>query len=276
MALPHIGSKVSDGDSSRHQGRVPVYDDLGHMAQTPRTERPFLTAEWRDLIMINFEVDPAILHKHVPAGTELDRFEGHTYVSIVAFRFLKTRIYGRVAIPFHSNFDEANLRFYVRREARGELRRGVVFIAEIVPRRAIALIARLAYDENYFAYPMTRRISRTADAADIRYAWRVGRSSYEIEASTKNEPALPEDSSVEQFITEHYWGYAKQRDGGTVEYRVEHEPWRVWRAATARFSGEFGPLYGHEFDSVLSAKSRSAFVADGSPVKVFRGRRLTP
>ncbi len=244
------------------------------MPRTPKSERPFLTAEWRDLIMMNFEVDPAILQKHVPAGTELDHFEGRTYVSIVAFRFLKTRIFGRLAIPFHSNFDEVNLRFYVRREQQGDVRRGVVFIAEIVPRRAIALIARLAYNENYSAYPMTHRIARAADAADFRYAWRVGRSPYEIEASTKEAPALPEDSSAEQFITEHYWGYAKQRDGGTMEYRVEHPPRRVWRAATARFSGEFAPLYGLEFSSVLSARPSSAFVADGSPVKVFSGRRI--
>jgi uncharacterized protein YqjF (DUF2071 family) len=244
------------------------------MPLATRSERPFLTAEWRNLVMLNFEVDPAILRPRVPSGTELDDFEGRTYVSIVAFRFLKTRIYGRLAIPFHSNFDEVNLRFYVRREERGELRRGVVFIAEIVPRRAIALIARLAYNENYSAYPMTHRITRAADAADFRYAWRVGRSPYEIEASTKDEPALPEASSAEQFITEHYWGYAKKRDGGTVEYRVEHEPWRVWRAATAKFSGEFGALYGAEFSSVLGARPSSAFVAEGSPVKVFSGRRI--
>lgn len=238
------------------------------------SDRPFLTAEWRNLVMLNFEVDPAILRPRVPSGTELDDFEGRTYVSIVAFRFLKTRIYGRLAIPFHSNFDEVNLRFYVRREERGELRRGVVFISEIVPRRAIAFVARLAYNENYFSYPMTHRISRTADDADLRYAWRVRRDSYVVEAGTKDEPRLPNEGSAEQFITEHYWGYARQRDGSTVEYRVEHEPWRVWRAATGRFSGVFGPLYGQEFSSVLNAKARSTFVAEGSPVKVFRGRKL--
>jgi uncharacterized protein len=244
------------------------------MPRSPKPERPFLTAEWRDLVMMNFEVDPAILRSRVPVDTELDDFEGRTYVSIVAFRFLKTRIYGRVAIPFHSNFDEVNLRFYVRREERGELRRGVVFISEVVPRCAIAVVARLAYNENYFSYPMTRRISRSGDEADLQYSWRVGRDSYFVEASTKYEPSLPKEGSAEQFITEHYWGYARQRDGSTVEYRVEHEAWRVWRAATARFSGVFGSLYGEEFSSVLGAKARSAFVADGSPVKVFPGRKL--
>jgi uncharacterized protein len=244
------------------------------MPRPVKTERPFLTADWRDLVMLNYQVEPAVLGPYVPKGTELDAFEGLTFASLVAFRFLRTRLSGRIAIPFHSNFDEVNLRFYVRREERGELRRGVVFIAEIVPRRAIAVIARLAYNENYFSYPMTRRISRTADGGEFRYGWSVRQSSYAIEARTAGQPALPLDSSAEQFITEHYWGYASQRDASTVEYRVGHEPWCVWNAASASFSGDAGVLYGSQFKSLLCAKPHSAFVADGSPVNVFRGRKL--
>src|ERR1700761_1243857 len=159
-------------------------------AEKMRSERPFLTAAWRDLVMLNYEVDPAVLRPYVPAGAELDSFDRRTFASLVAFRFLRTRIYGRLAIPFHSNFDEVNLRFYVRREVAGEVRRGVVFGAEIVPRRAIAAVARYAYNENYFAYPMTRRIQRGRSAAELRYGWRTGRGrEYAIEARTSGEPA---------------------------------------------------------------------------------------
>jgi uncharacterized protein len=238
-------------------------------------ERPFLTAEWRDLVMLNYEVNPAVLRPYVPVGTELDTFGGRTFASLVAFRFLRTRIFGRLAIPFHSNFDEVNLRFYVRREAHGEVRRGVVFMAEIVPRRAIAWVARYAYNENYFAYPMRCRIERTNGAAELSYGWHVRRGGdYAIEARTSGEPALPGDGSAEQFITEHYWGYAKQRDGGTVEYGVRHEPWRVWDTTQSEFSGDGSALYGAEFKDALSAKPYSAFVADGGPVRVLKGRRL--
>ncbi len=255
-------------------GGWPYYDGRERMPRPMKRERPFLTAEWRSLVLLNYRADPAVLRPFLPNGTELDIFDGDTLVSLVAFRFLKTRMYGRVAIPFHSNFDEVNLRFYVRREAGGELRRGVVFIAEIVPRRAIAVIARLAYNESYSSYPMTRRIDRTPDSGEFQYGWSVRQSSYSIEARTTGQPALPLDSSAEQFITEHYWGYARQRDEDTVEYRVEHEPWRVWKATSANFSGDAGALYGAQFKSLLGEKPHSAFVADGSPVKVFRGRKL--
>src|SRR5579859_1008263 len=114
----------------------------------PRPEQIFLSAEWRDLLMLNYEVDPACVQQYVPAGTELDSFAGKTYVSLVGFRFCRTKLLGVLPIPFHSEFEEINLRFYVKRRDINEIRRGVVFIAEIVPKQAIALTARWFYGEN--------------------------------------------------------------------------------------------------------------------------------
>ena len=93
------------------------------------SDRVFLTAEWRNLAMLNYEVDAGLLLPFVPAGTELDDWNGKVFVSMVGFRFLKTKLFG-LTIPFHSNFDEVNLRFYVRRREGDEVRRGVVFIEE--------------------------------------------------------------------------------------------------------------------------------------------------
>src|SRR5262249_61320330 len=122
------------------------------------SSRPFLTAEWRMLAMLNYVVDPAMVADLVPRGTELDSFGGQTYISLVGFRFERTRVRG-LWIPFHSDFDEVNLRFYVRRTAGGEVRRGVVFVREVVPRRAIAAVANAVYHEHYAALPMRHRIA---------------------------------------------------------------------------------------------------------------------
>ena len=118
--------------------------------------RIFLAAEWRNLVMLNYRVDPGILERFVPRGTAVDSFQGSTYISVVGFQFLRTRLFGRLAIPFHANFDEVNLRFYVRRKEGEEARRGVVFVKEIVPRRAIAAVARFSYGEKYVSVPMRR------------------------------------------------------------------------------------------------------------------------
>src|SRR6478735_9893003 len=108
--------------------------------------RKFLTAEWRDLVMANYEIDPSMLADRVPRGTELDLHEGRCFVSLVGFMFLETRVMG-FPVPFHTNFEEVNLRFYVKRKTEDEVRRGVVFIKEIVPRYAISTVARVMYGE---------------------------------------------------------------------------------------------------------------------------------
>jgi uncharacterized protein YqjF (DUF2071 family) len=234
----------------------------------------FLTAEWRYLAMLNYEVDANLLRPFVPAGTELDRWNGKVFVSLVGFRFLKTKILG-VTIPFHANFDEVNLRFYVRRQHGDEVRRGVVFVKEIVPRRAIAFVARTFYNENYVALPMSHEIRSISNSGmTAAYRWKVGGDWSVIEVEAHGEPQLAKEGSHEQFITEHYWGYAAQPDGGCVEYRVMHPAWRVWAADHAEFQGDVEELYGRNMAAVLRGTPVSAFLAEGSAVTVMRGRKI--
>jgi uncharacterized protein len=240
----------------------------------------FLTAEWRDLVLLNYEVDPGLLLSYVPRGTELDYWNSAAYVSLVGFRFVNTKVFG-VRIPLHSNFTEVNLRFYVKRREQGREqgkdRRGVVFIREIVPRAAIALVARTLYNENYVALPMAHEIRRdnvAEDSIDASYRWRFRGGWSEIRFHSQGDAAPLVDGSEEQFIAEHYWGYAAQRNGACVEYHVVHPPWNVWQARHAEFIGDAEQLYGAAFAAVLSNKPSSAFLADGSPVTVMRGRRI--
>lgn len=232
----------------------------------------FLHAEWRYLAMLNYEIDPDVLAPFVPKGTELDSFGGATYASMVGFLFLNTRVLG-VPIPFHRNFEEVNLRFYVRRFVDGEYRRGVVFMRELVPRRAIAWTANVVYGEKYAAVPMGHRIERdaTGDPRQVAYTWRAQGRNDCLAVDVHGQAAEPAEGSLAEFITEHYWGYARQRNGGTIEYRVEHPRWRVWTAGAARFECDVGRFYGAEFAAALSVGPASAFLAEGSRVTVSVG-----
>lgn len=230
----------------------------------------FLRAEWRDLLMVNYEVDPAILAPHIPRGTELDTFAGRTFVSMVGFRFLRTRVLG-VPVPGHRDFDEVNLRFYVVRKTGRQCLKGVVFVKEIVPRPAIAWLARRLYNENYVALPMQ---SRAAIPGQVAYAWRCDGNWDRLSARVVGAPYRPAANSEETFITEHYWGYSRQRDGGTIEYQVEHPAWRVFRCDDATLQCRVAPLYGEAFVETLSRPPLSAFLAEGSAVAVHRGRRI--
>lgn len=238
--------------------------------------RPFLTAEWRYLLVANYEVDAAALAPLVPRGTELDVWNGVALVSLVGFRFLETRVLG-VPVPFHRNFDEVNLRFYVRRRGPdGVWRRAVSFVREIVPRPAIALVARWVYNEPYVTRRMRHdvHVESDADNGSVSYAWTEAGAWQSLKATTSGRAAHPEPGSEGEFTIEHYWGYTPQRDGGTMEYRVDHVPWRVWNVAAVNVAIDAGRVYGLEWAERLAGAPRMALVAEGSPVSVYRGVRI--
>jgi hypothetical protein len=241
----------------------------------------FLTAEWRYLVMLNYTAsrDTVLaLQELTPPGTELDSWNGKTLISIVGFLFLNTRLL-KIPVPFHRNFEEVNLRFYVRRRHASEWRRGVVFVREIVPLRAVAALARLCYGEKYVATPMRHRVVPTADPSSPRlmepgsanYQWIHRDRHCSVSANFSGTPQLPPPGSEEEFITEHYWGYSSRARRPSLEYEVEHPRWRVWSALDPVLDCDPKTLYGPRFEATLSAPLSSAFVAEGSPVSVRWG-----
>ena len=225
----------------------------------------FLTAEWRNLVMLNYAASADVLQPLVPSGTELDFHDGQTFVSVVGFQFLRTRVFG-IAFPLHTDFEEVNLRFYVRRKGAEGWRRGVVFVRELVPRWAIAFIARAFYGEPYLALPMSHRIDSSAGLR-AEYRWRRAGRWESLYATGEGRLQEIVTGSAEEFITEHYWGY-NARKSGSSEYQVEHPRWRVWRAVQTGLDANISELYGERFVECLSAAPASAFIAEGSPVAV--------
>ena len=232
---------------------------------------PFLTARWESLVLLNFECPRELLAPLVPGGTQLDRWRDVDLISLVGFRFVDTRVKG-VGVPCHRTFEEVNLRFYVRRRhSDGSLRRAVVFIKELVPRRAIAAVARLLYNEPYSTAAMHHQVSLNKDSGgSVAYSWVHRGLKYCLQAEVAGAATPLVPNSEAEFITEHYWGYTKQRDGGTSEYRVDHPSWLVWDARQSSYDSPPTPnLYGPRFSEVLGTTPKSAFVAVGSEVSVF-------
>lgn len=231
--------------------------------------RKFLTARWEDLIMANYEVDPSLLAKRVPPGTDLDLHEGKCFVSLVGFMFLDTRVLDFL-IPFHVNFEEVNLRFYVRRETEGEFRRGVVFIKEIVPRAAIAQVARTLYGEPYECWKM----SNFRDDEHVRYSWDKQGCSNVLSVKRGGSHGVPADDSHGSFIIEHYWGYTKRSENRTDEYKVEHPKWELFSAVDPDVNVDFGATYGKEFGFLNNAEPYSVVLAKGSEIAVYKGKTI--
>lgn len=230
----------------------------------------FLSAQWRHLAMLNFEIEPALLASRVPRGCELDLHGGRTFVSVVGFLFLDTRVLG-IPIPFHRNFEEVNLRFYVRhRAADGTWRRGVVFVKELVPRWAIAFVANTVYGENYESLPMRHRLGQDEAA----YQWKRGGRWEGLEVRCQGDSFAAGPGSEESFITENYWGYTRKRSGATAEYEVGHPSWRLRKIEDFHLDADLATLYGPEFAATLKSRPSTAFLADGSEIVVRQGRQL--
>lgn len=234
----------------------------------------FLSADWKNLLMLNWAVEDSLLMPYLPCGVELDKYNGKSYVSLVAFQFLNTRVKG-LLIPFHSDFEEVNLRFYVKRVVNGETRRGVVFIKEIVPKFMIAYVARVFYGERYFSAPMSHKIENLGDKLQLEYTWFNKRVANRIQVMVSKEikPLLAE--SEQEFIAEHYWGYSKSWKGITTEYRVDHPRWEYADVQEYKVECDFDREYGKEFGFLNNLSPDSCFYLVGSKVEVFEGIRLS-
>lgn len=229
----------------------------------------FLTAQWRNLVMINYAIDPSVLLKYLPRGTEPDSRAGRHYISLVGFQFLSTRVKG-IRIPWHENFEEVNLRFYVKRKIGDDYRRGVVFISELVPKPAIAFVANTLYHEKYESVKMKSRVQgRTGLNVHYEWKWKKRWNKIYFHSSSEALPLLP--GSIEEFITEHYWGYNRVSENKTTEYGVEHPRWRVFPCTDHSVDCDFDLVYGNDFEFLNHEKPESVFMAEGSQITVRGG-----
>jgi uncharacterized protein YqjF (DUF2071 family) len=230
----------------------------------------FLTAEWRKLIMANYEVSPSLLQPMLPAGTEIDRYNNKAFVSLVGFMFNNTKVLG-VKIPFHINFPEVNLRFYVRFKEKTEWRRGVVFIREIVPKPAITFVANSLFKEKYVTLPMQYSID-SGNGLKVSYRWKHKKAWYSVEAEADNIKQTIAAGSEEEFITHQSAGYSVIRPGVTSEYLVYHPLWELYPVQRYNIACDFEKVYGRGFGFLCSQSPQSVYLVEGSPVTVYNKR----
>ncbi|HOZ50652.1 MAG TPA: DUF2071 domain-containing protein [Chitinophagaceae bacterium] len=227
----------------------------------------FLKAEWRKLAIANYVVEPKVLEKYLPYKTELDIWEDKCYMSLIGFMFCNTKIVG-LKIPFHVNFEEVNLRFYVRYKQGSEWRRGVVFVKELVPRHAITLIANTLYHEHYQTVKMSHEWMNEKDQLKVKYQFDLGGKSHSIAMTAKNELIEIPANSETEFITEHYWGYTEINEAKTTGYEVTHPRWQTYEVLDCQIDLDFVKVYGEDFAFLNNQRPYSVMLAEGSEITV--------
>jgi uncharacterized protein YqjF (DUF2071 family) len=236
--------------------------------------KEFLSGEWRKLIMINYVINPDILMKFIPRGTRIDLWNNNCYVSLVGFMFKNTRLKG-IPIPFHLNFEEVNLRFYVQYPENSiqDYKRGVVFIKELVPKPALTFVANTIFKEHYETCEMNHEWLNCDDKQFVKYAWNINRwNSISVEA--RNELTEIRVGSEEEFITEHYWGYTLIDNETTSEYEVKHPKWKINEVLDYTINVDFESTYGQEFRFLNNERPTSVFLAEGSEISVYPSKKM--
>ncbi|MGI9543864.1 MAG: YqjF family protein [Cyclobacteriaceae bacterium] len=233
----------------------------------------FLKAEWRKLAIANYKIDPAVLVKYVPPKTELDLWHDTCYVSLVGFMFLNTKLLG-VPIPFHRNFEEVNLRFYVRHHHKGEWRRGVVFAKEIVPKAALTFVANTIYKEHYQTMKMSHNWQELEDHRKVKYSWWLNGNENVFSVKAALEQTVIIKASESEFITEHYWGYTKAGPDEAFEYEVTHPRWNCYEVIDYKIDVDFASIYGEAFTDLTNQEPTSVMLAEGSEITVENKRRI--
>ena len=232
----------------------------------------FLKAKWENIIMANYEIDPQILLPFLPKGVTLDLFDGKAYVSLVGFMFKNTQLFN-IPIPFLGTFEEINLRFYVARKEGNHIKRGVVFINETIPYKPVAWMANKLYNEHYTVVPTRHEFIKDSKIQKIKFEWLLKNKWNSIAVTSETESKVMQDSSLEKFIYEHYYGYTKINAEKTEEYQLQHPSWKVRKVMNYKIDCDFEAMYGPSFSVLNQVKPNAVFIADGSLVKINWKRR---
>ncbi|MDZ4808941.1 MAG: DUF2071 domain-containing protein [Bacteroidota bacterium] len=236
----------------------------------------FLSARWEYLALFNFEVDEAVLQPHLPPYTKLDLYKGKAIVSVVGFLFNNTSVMG-IKWPGFVNFEEVNLRYYIKYFNGKEWKRGVGFISEIVPQFLVAGIANLFYNEHYSTAKMNHNISLNNHDLQVTYNWKKKNQDWNL-MWVKANPVLKDivPGSEEEFIFEHYYGYNKLNSKTTIEYSLQHPRWQVYPVTDYRLDCDVEKLYGASFvPFIQNVQPVSIFLAKGSDVHVKMPKKLS-
>lgn len=227
----------------------------------------FLKANWENIIMVNYEIPEEMLSKYLPKGVSVDLYNGKAYISLVGFMFKNTKIFNIPTFKL-GTFEEINLRFYVSRKEGNETRRGVVFINETVPYKAVAWLANALYKEHYTVVPTKHTISKDSKNQKIKFEWLLQKKWNSIYVKNDLKSNEMERNSLENFIYEHYYGYTKIDEQTTEEYRLHHPSWRIHNVVDYEITCDFKAMYGNDFSVLNETKPTAVFIAEGSSVAI--------
>ena len=230
-------------------------------------------AEWREIVVINFEIDPKLLRNFIPPKTELDFFNETSFVTLMARACKNVKPYGW-PIVFAKSIDQILLRFYVKRKVGDTWRRGVCLIRDYLPKRKASFFLNWMFKHSFTQVPIKRTSSNfesglPTQLPTVEYQWTTGDYVNHIKVNARSQMRQQEQETKESFVLDHHYGYTV-KEGKTYEYYVEYSPWAMWDAQSGSFDCDTENVFGRPFVRALKQRPASVFLARGSDVIIYR------
>lgn len=212
--------------------------------------------EWNRAVFLHWQVDEGDLRPFVPAALELDRHRDRPWVSLVAFTMERIRPRYLPAFPPVSNFDEINLRTYVK--FRGKP--GVHFLSIEGGKRTSCRVARTLSDLPY----RYSQMERTAN----RFRSKNTKTGDELDISFRIGNALNSGSATDNWLTERY-ALFQDSPGVMNAFDIHHAPWPLQEIALEKFQ-----LNYPRFAALIGRAPDLAHYSPGVPVIAW-GKKVT-
>jgi uncharacterized protein YqjF (DUF2071 family) len=215
--------------------------------------------EWRKLLFMHWPVAPDVLRPLIPAGLDVDTYEGHGYVALVPFTMSGIRWSYTPEIPWISTFHEFNVRTYVRRNAAGP---GVWFFSLDAARLLAVMAARRAFFLPYYHARM--RMVAGEDRVDYRterFGAPRGRAFFRGSYGGGRELPRSSPGSLEYFLTERYCLYAASPRGTIYRASVHHAPWQLREGRVFDYESDLVEVAGLPAPTGLPLLHYSEFIS---------------
>ena len=201
-----------------------------------------LTMRWEELLFLHWPMAAAVLRPHLPAGLELETFDGSAWLGVVPFRMARTRLRWLPPVPTTHTFPEINLRTYVRAGGRS----GVWFFSLDAASRLAVESARLGFGLPYFAARMAcRRDGECVHYHSERTDWRGPAASFRGDWRPVGSFAPAVRGTLLHFLVERYCMFVSRR-GRLMCGEVAHAPWQLAAAEVRLEANDMTRLLGCE------------------------------
>jgi len=170
--------------------------------------------EWNRAIFLHWEVEIEQLKSFVPDEIEIDLFKGKPWISLVAFTMEKIR--PRFLPPFSpiSNFDEINIRTYVKSKNKT----GVYFLSIEGGKKISCKIAR-SLSQLPYRYSKIKRSENSFQSINPKFNDQLS-----IQFNIVNQTI--EKQEIDHWLTERYALY-QDSNQHINEFEIHHLEWPI-------------------------------------------------